>query len=49
MDRRDKITHLPYFGIPKLIPYLKPYAVMIFVMIFFGLAGTATDIVLPLF
>ena len=49
MDRRDKITHLPYFGIPKLIPYLKAYAVMIFVMIFFGLAGTATDIVLPLF
>ena len=45
----NKIAHLPYFGIPKLLPYLKPYAVMIIVMIFFGLAGTATDIVIPLF
>jgi len=49
MEKRDKITHLPYFGIPKLLPYLKPYSIMMVIMIFFGLAGTATDIVLPLF
>lgn len=40
---------LPYFGIPKLFPYLKPYRLIIISMIIFTLAGGLVDIVLPLF
>ena len=45
----DQVIKLPYYGIPKLLPYLKPFAVLMTVMIICGLAGTATDIILPLF
>lgn len=48
-SKENSTTRLPYFGIPKLLPHLKPYITMIIVMILFGLAGTATDIVIPLF
>lgn len=40
---------LPYFGIPKLFPYLKPYRLIIISMIIFTLAGGLVDIILPLF
>lgn len=44
-------THkpLPFFGIGKLLPYLKQYRLRMFVMISCGLIGTATDISYPLF
>ena len=47
--QNDNVTKLPYFGIPQLLPYLKPYAALMIIMIVLGLAGTATDIVIPLF
>lgn len=40
---------LPYFGINKLLPYLKPYRGIIFWMITLGFAGGLVDIILPLF
>ena len=40
---------LPYFGINKLLPYLKPYSFTIISMIVLGFAGGLVDIVLPLF
>lgn len=50
MNNSDKdYTALPYFGINKLLPYLKPYRAIIFSMIMLGFAGGLVDIVLPLF
>lgn len=44
----EKVS-LPWFGIPKLLPYLKPYRVIIICMITLGFLGGLVDIVLPLF
>lgn len=40
---------LKYFGIPKLLPFLKPYRMIILSMIVLGGAGGVVDIILPLF
>ena len=40
---------LPYFGINKLLPYLKPYRGIVVCMITLGFAGGLVDIILPLF
>ena len=45
----EKTTHLKYFGIGRILPFLRSVRGKIFVMIFFGLVSSATDIVLPLF
>ena len=45
----EKGTHLKYFGIGRILPFLRSVRGKIFVMIFFGLVGSLTDIVLPLF
>lgn len=45
----EKSTHLKYFGIGRILPFLRSVRGKIFVMIFFGLVSSATDIVLPLF
>ena len=45
----NKTTHLKFFGIGKILPFLKPVKNQIFIMIFFGLMGSVTDIILPLF
>lgn len=50
MNKKEKEWKtLPYFGINKLIPYLKPYRGIIFCMITLGFAGGLVDIVIPLF
>ena len=48
---KTNINHkpLPFFGIGKLLPFLKQYRLRMFVMISCGLIGTATDISFPLF
>ena len=48
-DEQKEYVSLPYFGINKLLPYLKPYRLLVFSMVFLGLAGGLVDIVLPLF
>ena len=40
---------LPFFGIPRILPYVKKYKKTLMAMILCGLAGTAMDIALPLF
>ncbi len=41
--------HLKFFGIGKILPYLAKVKKPILIMIFFGLMGSATDIIIPLF
>ena len=48
MDEKT-IKHLKFFGIGKILPFLSPVKKQILVMIVFGLAGSAVDIILPLF
>ena len=48
MDEQ-KTKHLKYFGIGKILPFLRPVRNLIFIMVFFGLMGSLTDIILPLF
>ena len=42
-------SHLPYFGIGRILPYLGPVRTKILIMVSLGLVGSMTDIVLPLF
>ena len=45
----QETKHLKFFGIDRIIPYLSNVKNLIAAMIFFGLAGSLTDIILPLF
>ena len=47
--KAQKSTHLKYFGIAMILPFLRSVSGKIFVMVFFGLMGSLTDIILPLF
>ena len=49
MEANEKRVSLPFFGIGKILPYLKKYRKTILIMVSCGLAGTASDIVMPLF
>ncbi|MBQ3413221.1 MAG: ABC transporter ATP-binding protein [Oscillospiraceae bacterium] len=44
---KDKI--LPFFGVGKILPFVKPYRKTMIVMVLCGLLGSATDIGMPLF
>ena len=44
-----KDLHLPFFGIPKLLPYLKQYRKRIFAMISLGIIASLIDSIYPLF
>ena len=46
-ENTTKITHLKLFGLPKLLPHLKPHAPMMIGMILLGIAGSAVDIIFP--
>ena len=48
MSEKDVKT-LPWFGVPKLLPYLKPYMKGIAAMIFVGCLVSLIDAVYPLF
>ena len=39
---------LPFFGIPRLFPYMKKYRKTLILMIICGLCGTGVDLLLPL-
>ncbi len=45
----QQYTHLPHFGIPKLVPYLKPYKGKLITMLVLGIVGSIIDISIPLF
>ena len=46
---KQKNKKLKYFGIGRIIPYLSSLKKLIAAMVFFGLTGSLTDIILPLF
>ncbi len=46
--KNEYAVSLPFFGIPRIVPYLKGYGKTLAVMVLCGLAGTAVDIILPL-
>lgn len=48
MDER-KHTHLPFFGLGRLIPYVSKYKFTIICMVILGLGSTLIDITIPLF
>ena len=47
-DKNEKIS-LPFFGIPKILPYVKGYRPEIFIMIATGLLGSIIDVLIPLY
>lgn len=54
MPKYKKVKHnntvrLPWFGIPKLMPFLKPYLPKMALMIFFGSMVSMVDSFIPLF
>ena len=48
MEKRDERASLPFFGIPRLFPFIRKYRRTLTVMFFCGLGGTAVDLALPL-
>ncbi len=44
-----RTKHLKFFGIGNILPFLRPVKNQIFLMVFFGLMGSVTDIIIPLF
>ena len=50
MERTEKLNEqksLPFFGIPRLFPYLKKYRKLLTWMVVCGLLGTSVDILMP--
>jgi len=47
--RENDTVKLPLFGIPKLIPFIKPYRKILAIMVICGLAGSAADVGIPFF
>lgn len=47
MEQQKQVS-LPFFGIPKILPYIKKYRKTLALMIFCGLCGTFVDILNPL-
>ena len=46
---KDAPVRLPYFGLNRLLPFLRPYRKQLTVMILLGIVGSAADIIFPLF
>ncbi len=42
-------VRLPYFGLNRLLPFLKTYRKRLLIMFVFGIIGSVVDIILPLF
>ena len=48
-NQNEKTTSLPFFGIPKLLPFMKKYRGTLIFMVICGLVSTVVDILLPQF
>ncbi len=46
--QQEQKASLPFFGIPRILPYVRAYRATLAVMIVCGLGGTAVDILMPL-
>lgn len=49
MHEEEKVTHLKWFGIPRLFPFLKPFRRYFLGMLIFGLISSCVEILYPLF
>ena len=49
MSENEKNVRLPFFGIPKILPYIKKYRGRIAAMIAMGLGASLIDSIFPLF
>ena len=47
-EQKNKQVSLPFFGIPKLIPFIRKYRSLLLVMVLCGLVSTCVDISVPL-
>ena len=47
--KKEKTVSLPFFGIPKLLPFMKKYRGTLIFMVCCGLVSTVMDILLPQF
>ena len=48
-DGKKETASLPFFGIPRILPYIRNYRKTLLTMIVCGLVGSCLDIALPLF
>ncbi|MBR6424363.1 MAG: ABC transporter ATP-binding protein [Oscillospiraceae bacterium] len=48
-NNEQKTVSLPYFGLPRLFPFLKPYGKTFLIMVILGLLSSVIDIILPQF
>ncbi len=48
-EEKDEVVSLPFFGIPKLLPFLRPYRGRIILMVFLGALTSGIDALYPLF
>jgi len=46
-EKNTKTTHLRFFGIPKILPFLKPYRFSMLFMILLAAGGSFIDILFP--
>ncbi len=46
--QNDRPISLPFFGIPRIAPYMRPYRRTLTMMVICGLGGSAVDILMPL-
>ena len=49
MDNKKSTTHLPFFGIGRLLPYLGAVKKLTLIMVIGGLISSLVDIVMPMF
>ena len=49
MNEQKKTKSAKWFGIPNLVPYMRPYGKLIFWMVLMAFYGSAMDAVIPLF
>lgn len=48
-SKSQSYVKLPWFGLGRILPFIKPYYKVLLVMAMFGALGSAVDIVIPLF
>jgi len=49
MEKNEKTTHLPFFGIGRLLPYLGHVKKILTVMVILALMSSAMDVIMPMF
>ena len=47
MEKKDNSVRLRFFGIDRMLPFLSVYKKELFFMVFLAMAGTATDVFVP--